>query len=232
MVYNSPSFLSCMVMLVHFHVRIKLLFPPRCLPAAESFPFPGESEVVHLLCAVYCMHLSLLLDSVSPQWSILVLVQNQFCETCTGVALCTSYSGKSCVKSPAASPARFCYCYSPLGFKWHPVLLTVMGCSGVSSAMSLCCMWLRIVSLGQPVTLALAEHQKQSAVTKTRPGCRDIPLALTHLVKATELSQKQGLGKCPGRHRLGCGCRCGSVTTQVSYSYWLGMQGKGLHGKA
>lgn len=157
--------------------------------------------MICLLCAVFCMHLGLLLDSVSTQRSILVLVQNQSCEACTVVALCIPHSEK-------LSEVKCSLAWAP---PWLPAASSVAHCSGVSSAVSLCCMWIFIVPLGQPVSLALAEHQSQSAMTKIRPGCRDILLPLTHFIKATELSQNQGLERCPGRPRTGCGCRCASV---------------------
>lgn len=196
MVCNSPPFLPPSLPLLHGNTG-PLWCTDQAFVSFQMSPwFLRWSEVVSLLCAVNCMHLDLLLDS--PQWSIPFLLRL--------ISVMPALwwhrvhgTPRKAVWSPvqprphgfvtvAASVASRCIQYYSLFWGvlgclqlWVPVACDSLLCPGAAC---------------QPGTGRTREAECND---RKQVRLQDIALPLTHLVKTTELSQNQRLGKCPGR---------------------------------
>lgn len=103
----------------------------------------------------------------------------------------------------------------PLRPPWLHAASSITHCSGVSWAAFSCESLLRVTPycvLGQPVSLALAGHRKQSAMTESRSGCRTYRYLWLTWSKPQSWAKTKGWGSVR-EDRTGCGCSCGSVTT-------------------
>lgn len=154
-----------------------------------------------LLCAVFCMHLGLLLDSVSTQRSILVLVQNQSCEACTVVALCIPHSEK-------LSEVKCSLAWAP---PWLPAASSVAHCSGVFWGVFSCESLLHV-----DLHCALGAAGQPGTGRTPEPECNDKDQARLqgHTVTSDSLHQS---------HRAEPKPRAGEVSRETQDGVWLQM---------